>query len=59
VTRAGTSLQWFVGTRLLGFNHPTFHRTFPIDVAPDVVTLNPADPATPVHPEPPAPWTRK
>jgi hypothetical protein len=59
VTRAGTPLRWFAATRLLGFIHLVFHRTFPIDVAPDVVTLNPADPLTPIHPEPPAPWTPK
>ncbi|GEM_PF-7079611 len=57
ITRGGAPLEWFAGTRLLGFSHPIFTRTLPVDVAPDVVALDPRDPETPVHPEPPARWS--
>jgi len=56
ITRGGTALLWFAGTRLVPFNHPIFKRSLPVDAAPDVVALDPANPETPLHPEKPAPW---
>lgn len=56
IKRGGESLRWFAGTRLLGFNHPTFTRTLPVDVAPNLATIESAHPDTPLHPEPPASW---
>ena len=56
ITRGGTALLWFAGTRLVPFNHPIFKRSLPVDAAPDAVALDPANPETPLHPEAPAPW---
>jgi len=56
ITRGGTALLWFAGTRLVPFNHPIFKRSLPVDVAPDVVAIDAASPGTPVHREEPAPW---
>ena len=56
ITRAGAALRWFAATRLLLFQHAVFSHTLPVDTAPDVVTIDPARPDEPVHPEPPASW---
>lgn len=56
ITRGGAPLLWFAGTRLVPFHHPRFTRSLPVDVAPDVVSIDPADPRAPLHREQPAPW---
>ena len=56
ITRGGAPLEWYAGVRRLPFAHPTFARTVPVDVAPDVVKFNPSPPPILIHPEDPADW---
>ncbi len=50
------SLLWFAAVRRLPFSHPTFKRTVPVDVAPDVIAFNPTPPPVLIEPEDSATW---
>ena len=52
----GVPLTFYAGARRLPFAHPVFTRTAPVDVAPDVIRLNPSPPPILIHPEIPARW---
>ena len=56
VSRGGDPLSWFAGVRRIGFINPTFSKTFPMEVAPDVIALNPNPPPILSQPEVPAQW---
>jgi hypothetical protein len=56
ITRGGAPLDWYAGVRRLGFAHPVFTHTVPVDVAPDVVEFNPSPPPILIHLEDPATW---
>jgi hypothetical protein len=52
----GSPIEWYAGVRRLPFSHPTFTRTVPVDVAPDVVEFNPDPPPALLRPQDPAIW---
>lgn len=52
----GTPLSFYAGVRRMPFSHSVFSRTVAVDVAPDVIKLNPSPPPILINPEIPARW---
>lgn len=40
LTKEGSPLKWFAGVRRLPFDQPTFTKTLPVDVVPEVLGVN-------------------